>query len=135
MAPLAIYSRNLADFWPAPVLDAAGATPDFPDLAVLRASFDKSLDRKRPAPPARAPRVVECLMKKISVSLTLEELQALVTLADNQLFRVKYIDPKMPGYIVQPKELEVASSAVQILGDALKAAKDIKPRTVSAANR
>jgi hypothetical protein len=74
-------------------------------------------------------------MKKICVSLTLEELQALVTLADNQLFRVKYIDPKMPGYIVQPKELEVAMSAVQILGDALKAAKDGKPKTVSAANR
>ncbi len=74
-------------------------------------------------------------MKKISVSLSLEELQALVTLADNQLFRVKYIDPKMPGYIVQPKELEVASSAVQVLGEALKAAKDSKPKAVSAANR
>jgi len=74
-------------------------------------------------------------MKKISVSLSIEELQALVTLADNQLFRVKYIDPKMPGYIVQPKELEVATSAVQILGEALKAAKDIKPRAVSAVNR
>lgn len=74
-------------------------------------------------------------MKKISVSLSLEELQALVTLADNQLFRVKYIDPKMPGYIVQPKELEVASSAVQILGEALKAAKDAKLKAVSAANR
>lgn len=74
-------------------------------------------------------------MKKISVSLSLEELQALVTLADNQLFRVKYIDPKMPGYIVQPKELEIASSAVQILGEALKAAKDAKLKTVSAGTR
>ena len=74
-------------------------------------------------------------MKKISLSLTLEELQALTTLADNQLFRVKYIDPKMPGYSIQPKELEIASSAVQILTEALKAAKDIKPRTVSAGNR
>jgi hypothetical protein len=74
-------------------------------------------------------------MKKISVSLSLEELQALVTLADNQLFRVKYIDPKMPGYVVQPKQLEVASSAVQILGEALKAAKGVKPKVVSAGNR
>ena len=74
-------------------------------------------------------------MKKISVSLSLEELQALVTLADNQLFRVKYIDPKMPGYIVQPKELEVASSAVQVLGEALKAAKEAKLKTISAGNR
>jgi hypothetical protein len=74
-------------------------------------------------------------MKKISVSLSLEELQALVTLADNQLFRVKYIDPKMPGYVVKPKELEVASSAVQILGEALKAAKGTKLKTASAADR
>ncbi len=74
-------------------------------------------------------------MKKISVSLSLEELQALVTLADNQLFRVKYIDPKMPGYIVQPKELEVANSAVQVLGEALKAAKEAKLKTISAGNR
>ncbi|HEY1242927.1 MAG TPA: hypothetical protein VGF16_20335 [Bryobacteraceae bacterium] len=74
-------------------------------------------------------------MKKISVSLSIEELQALVTLADNQLFRVKYIDPKMPGYIVQPKELEVATSAVQILGDALKAAKDARPKTIAVGNR
>jgi len=77
---------------------------------------------------------VKWLMKKISVSLTVEQLQALVTLADNQLFRVKYIDPKMPGYVVQPKELEIATSAVQILGDALKAAKDSKPK-VAVANR
>lgn len=74
-------------------------------------------------------------MKKISVSLSLDELQALVTLADNQLFRVKYIDPKMPGYVVKPKELEVASAAVQVLGEALKAAKDAKPKAVSAAHR
>jgi hypothetical protein len=74
-------------------------------------------------------------MKKISISLTLEELQALTTLADNQLFRVKYIDPKMPGYNIRPKELEVASSAVQTLTEALKAAKEAKPRTVSAGNR
>jgi hypothetical protein len=74
-------------------------------------------------------------MKKISISLTLEELQALTTLADNQLFRVKYIDPKMPGYSIHPKELEIANSAVQTLAEALKAAKEVKPKTASAGNR
>ena len=74
-------------------------------------------------------------MKKISISLTLEELQALATLADNQLFRVKYIDPKMPGYSIHPKELEVATAAVQALTEALKSAKENKPRVVSAGNR
>ena len=73
-------------------------------------------------------------MKKISISLTLEELQAITTLADNQLFRVKYIDPKMPGYSIHPKELEIASAAVQTLTEALKSAKEAKPRT-AVANR
>jgi hypothetical protein len=41
----------------------------------------------------------------------------------------------MPGYSIQPKELEVASSAVQALTEALKAAKESKPRTVTAGNR
>ena len=74
-------------------------------------------------------------MKKISISLTFEELQALATLADNQLFRVKYIDPKMPGYSIQPKELEVANSAVQTLAEALKTAKEARPKMASAGNR
>jgi hypothetical protein len=68
-------------------------------------------------------------MKKISVELSLEELQAIVTLADNQLFRVKYIDPKMPGYVSHPEELAVSKSALQVLQDALNAAKGIKART------
>jgi len=74
-------------------------------------------------------------MRKISVALTLDELQAVLTLAENQLFRVKHIDPKIPGYIVHPEELQVASSAVQVLAEAVKAAKQIKPKTASAGHR
>ena len=76
-------------------------------------------------------------MKKIAVSMTLNEWQALRTLAENQLFRVKHIDPKIPGYIVQPEQLEVASSAIQVLSDALKAAAatPAKARSASAAQR
>ena len=68
-------------------------------------------------------------MKKISVDLTLEELQALLKLADNQLFRIKYIDPKMPGYVPHPGELEVSKAAVQVLQDALNGVKGIKAKT------
>jgi hypothetical protein len=75
------------------------------------------------------------MTKKISVSLSLEQLQSLLTLAENQLFRVKHIDPKMPGYIVRPEELEVATSAVGIIGEALKTAKQAKLKTVTAAHR
>jgi len=72
--------------------------------------------------------VLKWHLKKISVELTLEELQAILTLADNQLFRVKYIDPKMPGYVSRPEELRAANSAVQILQDAVKTAKGIKAK-------
>jgi hypothetical protein len=66
-------------------------------------------------------------MAKIGIELTLEELQALVTLANNQFFRMKYIDPKIPGHKERPDELRAAQSAVQILENALKAKKGIKP--------
>jgi hypothetical protein len=59
-------------------------------------------------------------MKKITIQLTAEELRSLVTLSENQFFRLKYIDPKMPGYKARPDELRAAQSAVQVLQEALK---------------
>lgn len=61
-------------------------------------------------------------MKKISVQLTLEELQAVVTLTENQFFRMKYIDPKMPGYR-PPQDFEAAKSGAAVLVAALKTEK------------
>jgi len=66
-------------------------------------------------------------MAKITIQLTTEELQALLTLADNQFFRIKYIDPKIPGHKARPDELRAAQSAVQVLQNALKAVKGFKP--------
>jgi len=72
-------------------------------------------------------------MKKITVQLSAEELQALVTLSENQFFRLKYIDPKMPGYKAQPEALRVAHSAVQVLEEALRKEKGLKvPSSLSA---
>ena len=65
-------------------------------------------------------------MKKITVQFTVEELRALVKLSDNQFFRIRYIDPKMPGYKADPEELRIAQSAVQILQEALKKEKGFK---------
>ncbi len=65
-------------------------------------------------------------MAKIRIELTKEELQALVTLADNQFFRIKYIDPKIPGHKERPEELRAAQSAVQVLQSALRAMKGFK---------
>jgi hypothetical protein len=67
-------------------------------------------------------------MKKVTVQLTPEELQALVTLAENQFFRIKYIDPKMPGYKARPDQVQAAESAVQVLQSALKREKGFKEK-------
>jgi hypothetical protein len=65
-------------------------------------------------------------MKKLSVSLTLEELQALLEMVENQLFRMKYIDSKIPGYASRPEREKAASAAVQALRDTFKTAKGFK---------
>jgi hypothetical protein len=67
-------------------------------------------------------------MGNISVEFSLEQLQAIVVLANNQLFRVKYIDPKMPGHVNHPEQLETFKQAVQIVEAALNKAKGIKAR-------
>ena len=64
-------------------------------------------------------------MKNISISLSLEQLEVLVTLSDNQLFRMKYIDPKMPGHKTTPGTLENARTAVLVLQEALKKVKGV----------
>ena len=68
-------------------------------------------------------------MGNISVEFSLEQLQAIVVLANNQLFRVKYIDPKMPGHVNRPEELAISKEAVQVVEAALNKAKGIKPRS------
>jgi hypothetical protein len=67
-------------------------------------------------------------MGNISVEFSLEQLQALVVLANNQLFRVKYIDPKMPGHVNHPEQLELSKEAVQLVEAALNKAKGIKAK-------
>lgn len=68
-------------------------------------------------------------MKKISVQLTVEELQAILTLTENQFFRMRFIDPKLPGYKANPEELEHAKSAVEALQAAMKKEKGLPVET------
>ena len=62
-------------------------------------------------------------MQKISVSLTLAELESTVSMMDNQLFRMKFIDSKLPGHRTDPDKVRVSASAVGILQEAYKKAK------------
>ena len=59
-------------------------------------------------------------MKSIKLSLTLDELKGLLHIVQNQLFHVKYLDPRIPGYKAQPGELEAAESAIRVLQEAIK---------------
>jgi hypothetical protein len=60
---------------------------------------------------------------KIHIELTAAELQATITLAEDQLFRVKFIDPNMPGHRANPDQVQAAESALH----RLKAAASIDP--------
>jgi hypothetical protein len=71
-------------------------------------------------------------MKKIRIELTEEELQALVTLAENQFFRMKFLDPKIPGYKAKPDEMRAAQSAVATIHKALNVEKGFTARTAQA---
>jgi hypothetical protein len=49
-------------------------------------------------------------------------------MVDNQLFRMKYIDSKIPGHQKKPEELKLAAAAVGILREAFNRARGIKTR-------
>jgi hypothetical protein len=69
--------------------------------------------------------------KKIRLDLSSEELKALTTLAENQFFRMKYIDPKIPGYSIEPERFRASQSAVALLSDAMKKERGFPIRPVS----
>jgi hypothetical protein len=66
--------------------------------------------------------------KKFKLDLTPEELKALATLAENQFFRMKYIDPKMPGYSITPEAFRAAQSATALLSEAMKKERGFPPK-------
>jgi hypothetical protein len=64
--------------------------------------------------------------KKLSIQFTVGELQALVTLAEMQFFRQKFIDSKMPGYKPRLDDMRNAETAVLKISSALKKEKGFK---------
>jgi hypothetical protein len=62
-------------------------------------------------------------MEQFSINLSAEEMQALLELVENQLFRMKYIDSKIPGHRVDDKRLGLANSAVSRIRETLHKAK------------
>jgi hypothetical protein len=73
--------------------------------------------------------------KKIKLELSAEEVKALATLAENQLFRMKFIDPRLPGYNIEPEVFRASQSATALLSDAVKKERGfpVKPETARGA--
>ena len=55
--------------------------------------------------------MVKLFVESINLSLTVKQVKALLQISQNQLFRMKFLDPKMPGYKARPGEVEAAESA------------------------
>jgi hypothetical protein len=62
-------------------------------------------------------------MQQFAIKLSLGEIQALLELVDNQLFRMKYIDSRIPGHKNNPEKLGLATSAVSALRETFNKAK------------
>ena len=60
------------------------------------------------------------MTRKIKLDLNPQELRALTTLAENQFFRMRFIDPRLPGYSIEPEVFRASQSAVALLSDAMK---------------
>ena len=61
------------------------------------------------------------MTRKIKLELSSDELKVLTTLADNQMFRMRFIDPKIPGYKVDPDSFRASQSVIGMLHVALDA--------------
>ena len=69
-------------------------------------------------------------MAMISVKFTEQELGLLPTLAADQLFRREFIDPKIPGYKVNPADLNLGKKLVERLRLVSDRAKKVSPARV-----
>jgi len=70
-------------------------------------------------------------MQQIPVKLSLDEIRALLEMVENQLFRMKFIDSKIPGHRTDPEKQRVATSAVNSLQEAFRRANGFKAKGVS----
>ena len=51
-------------------------------------------------------------MKLITLKLTVKELELLTALAEDQLFRKEFIDPRMPGHRSNPEDMDLSKTLV-----------------------
>jgi DNA-binding response OmpR family regulator len=72
------------------------------------------------AQPGSRPQEIDLLptrqrMTRVTVKLTIRELELLTSLASDQVFRREFIDTKMPGYRAKPDEVDLGKAIVERL--------------------
>jgi hypothetical protein len=70
-------------------------------------------------------------MPQIPVKLSLDEIRTLLEMVENQLFRMRFIDSKIPGHKANPEKQRIATSAVNSLQEAFKRANGFKGKGAS----
>jgi hypothetical protein len=68
---------------------------------------------------------------RVRIELSVEELQANIQFLSDQIFRVKFIDPKIPGNQSNVSQVRAAESALLLLQEALKARSGPKPTRIN----
>jgi hypothetical protein len=63
--------------------------------------------------------------------MSVEELQASVQFLTDQIFRVKFIDPKIPGNQSNVSQVRAAESALLVLQEALKTRSGPRPARIN----
>lgn len=66
-------------------------------------------------------------MKRVTIKLTIKELELLTSLASDQVFRREFIDPKMPGYKTNPDEIGLSKVIIERLRTLIKSGSVIQP--------
>ena len=70
-------------------------------------------------------------MQQIQVKLSLEEIRALLEMVENPLFRMKFIDSKMPGHKANPESRALSPRPSNSLQEAFRRAKGFETNGAS----
>ncbi len=65
--------------------------------------------------------------RNVRIELSVEQLQANIRFLEDQIFRVKFIDPKIPGNRTNLEHINAAESALAVMQEALKTCSGPKP--------
>jgi len=59
-------------------------------------------------------------MRRVTIKLTIKELELLTSLVSDQAFRREFIDSKIPGYKINPEEIGLSKVIIQRLQALIK---------------